>query len=236
MSSTLQTKEAFRQRVWSYMEEKNIALFPRPVYNRIPNFQGAYEACNKVKQLREFQASNTIKANKTLLVPTPRLIKGLFNKITPPPNSSKHILRMCSTSEGLKHHSVKIGLNSKIKVDLVIIGSVAVSIKGHRIGKGEGYADMEFAMMATMGAVNSNTTVITTVHDCQVFESLPDELFGEHDVPVDIIVTPTKVIYCEPRLPKPSHIIWSLLTEEKINKIPILKILREMEEKQKTES
>ncbi|XP_035228888.1 methenyltetrahydrofolate synthase domain-containing protein-like isoform X3 [Stegodyphus dumicola] len=214
MSSTLQTKEAFRQRVWSYMEEKNIALFPRPVYNRIPNFQ----------------------ANKTLLVPTPRLIKGLFNKITPPPNSSKHILRMCSTSEGLKHHSVKIGLNSKIKVDLVIIGSVAVSIKGHRIGKGEGYADMEFAMMATMGAVNSNTTVITTVHDCQVFESLPDELFGEHDVPVDIIVTPTKVIYCEPRLPKPSHIIWSLLTEEKINKIPILKILREMEEKQKTES
>ncbi|KFM60572.1 Methenyltetrahydrofolate synthase domain-containing protein, partial [Stegodyphus mimosarum] len=189
MSTTLQTKDAFRQLVWSYMEERDIALFPRPVYNRIPNFQGAYEACNKVKQLREFQVANTIKANKTLLVPTPRLTKGLFNKITPPPNPSKHILRICSTSEGVKHHSVKIGLNSKIKVDLVIIGSVAVSIKGRRIGKGEGYADMEFAMMATMGAVNSNTTVITTVHDCQVFESLPDELFGEHDVPVDIIVT-----------------------------------------------
>lgn len=39
---------------------------------------------------------------------------------------------------------------------------------GFRIGKGEGYADMEYGMMASMGAVNDSTVVVTVVHDCQV--------------------------------------------------------------------
>lgn len=39
---------------------------------------------------------------------------------------------------------------------------------GCRIGKGEGYADLEWAMMASMGAVNDSTVVVTVVHDCQV--------------------------------------------------------------------
>ena len=39
---------------------------------------------------------------------------------------------------------------------------------GWRIGKGEGYADLEYAMMASMNAVKPDTVVVTTVHDCQV--------------------------------------------------------------------
>lgn len=39
---------------------------------------------------------------------------------------------------------------------------------GFRIGKGEGYADMEYGMMASMGAVDESTQVVTVVHDCQV--------------------------------------------------------------------
>lgn len=39
---------------------------------------------------------------------------------------------------------------------------------GWRIGKGEGYADLEYAMMASMGAVSQGTPVVTIVHDCQV--------------------------------------------------------------------
>lgn len=42
---------------------------------------------------------------------------------------------------------------------------------GLRIGKGEGYADMEYGMMASMGAVNESTVVVTVVHDCQVSQS-----------------------------------------------------------------
>ena len=53
-------------------------------------------------------------------------------------------------------------------MDLIVVGSVAVSEKGYRVGKGEGFADMEWGMMATMGAVHSKTIVVTIVHDCQV--------------------------------------------------------------------
>jgi 5-formyltetrahydrofolate cyclo-ligase len=49
-----------------------------------------------------------------------------------------------------------------------IVITVAHSIAGYRIGKGKGYADLEFAMLVKMGAVNQNTVLAATVHDCQV--------------------------------------------------------------------
>lgn len=49
--------------------------------------------------------------------------------------------------------------------------------QGYRIGKGEGFADMEYAMMVAMGAVNESTVIATVVHDCQVSALLnPDVL------------------------------------------------------------
>lgn len=93
---------------------------------------------------------------------------------------------------------------------------------GLRIGKGEGFADLEYGMMASVGAVDENTVVLTTVHDCQLMD-LPEELFGEHDVTIDYICTPTQVIECS-RRPKPNGIIWSLLGLEKFKQIPILKV------------
>lgn len=239
------TKESIRQKVWTYLEENDLACFPRPVYHRIPNFKGANEAAAKVAELEEFKKAHVVKvnpdkpqenvrflvleANKTLLVPTPRLKTGLLNRITPPLGCNKNILRICSTSRGVKEYSVPVSLQSKIKIDLIITGSVAVSKTGLRIGKGEGYADMEYAMMRTVGAINENTVVVTTVHDCQVFDSLPLELFYEHDLPVDIIITPTKIIRCQPRLSKPKSINWSLITEEKFQEIPILRKLQTLQ-------
>ncbi|XP_023236081.1 methenyltetrahydrofolate synthase domain-containing protein-like isoform X1 [Centruroides sculpturatus] len=242
------TKESIRQKVWTYLEKNDLACFPRPVYHRIPNFKGANEAAAKVAELEEFKRTRVIKvnpdkpqehvrflvleANKTLLVPTPRLRSGLLNRIVPPLGCNKNMLRICSTSRGVKEYSVSIDLQSKIKIDLIITGSVAVSLSGERIGKGEGYADMEYAMMRTMGAIDENTVVVTTVHDCQVFDSLPSQLFKEHDLPVDIIITPKKIIRCQPRLPKPKCINWSLITKEKYQEIPILQKLQSLQKEQ----
>lgn len=56
---------------------------------------------------------------------------------------------------------------------------------GWRIGKGEGYADLEYAMMVSMGAVHEGTPVVTIVHDCQVrpadVPSVPLQLFQERE-------------------------------------------------------
>lgn len=238
-------KEDIRQKVWHYIEDNNLANFPRPVYNRIPNFKGASTACAKVSTLQLFSPAGEVKvdpdkpleearlvvlqAMKTLLVPTPRLRTGLFNRITPPQGATKEQLRICSSSQGVKNFSVPVGLDAKVKVDLVIVGSVAVSEKGFRIGKGEGYADMEYAMMASMGSVNESTVVVTVVHDCQVVE-IPEELRESHDLTVDYILTPTRVIQTNCQLPKPQGIIWTKLDTEKLEKIPILKKLRALEE------
>ena len=45
---------------------------------------------------------------------------------------------------------------------------VHCTVAGLRIGKGEGFADLEWAMMSSMKAVNPDTVVITTVLDSQV--------------------------------------------------------------------
>ncbi|XP_041651293.1 methenyltetrahydrofolate synthase domain-containing protein isoform X2 [Cheilinus undulatus] len=239
------TKWDIRQKVWDYIEENNLANFPRPVHNRIPNFKGAFTACNKVSELQEFTKTSEVKvdpdkplegarmavlqARKTLLVPTPRLRNGLFNKITPPQGATKEQLRVCSSAQGVKDFSVPVGLDAKVKVDLVVVGSVAVSEKGVRIGKGEGFADMEYGMMASMGAVNESTVVVTVVHDCQVVD-IPEELRESHDLTVDYILTPTRVIKTNCQFPKPLAIIWTKLNTEKLQKIPILKKLRALEE------
>ncbi|KAG2470099.1 MTHSD protein, partial [Polypterus senegalus] len=186
------TKWDIRQKIWDYIEDNNLADFPRPVHHRIPNFKGSYLACDSVKGLDVFRKSREVKvdpdkplegvrlaalqAGKTLLVPTPRLRTGLFNRIVPPTGATKDVLRICSTSKGVKDYSVPVGLDAKVNVDLVIVGSVAVSEKGWRLGKGEGFADMEYAMIAAMGAVNDSTVVVTVVHDCQIDAHVLDKI------------------------------------------------------------
>lgn len=118
-----------------------------------------------------------------------------------------------------------------IQVDLVVLGSVCVSRDGYRLGKGEGFADLEFAMMMRMGTITENTIVVTTVHDCQIVDHLPPQLFKEYDVPVDIIVTPTQTIYVESRLKKPSGILWHMLSERRLKTMQVLQQLKEMDEK-----
>ncbi|RLW01289.1 hypothetical protein DV515_00008051 [Chloebia gouldiae] len=185
--------------------------------------QGSLQACCSLRELDVFSRAREVKvdpdkplegarlvalqARKTLLVPTPRLRSGLFNRIVPPPGATKEMLRRCATSQGVRDYSVPVGLDGKAQVDLVIVGSVAVSEKGWRIGKGEGYADMEYAMMVSMGAVQEDTPVVTIVHDCQVLD-IAEELLGDHDLTVDYILTPTRIIQTNCKRPKPQGILW----------------------------
>lgn len=55
-----------------------------------------------------------------------------------------------------------------MKLDLLVIGSCAVSKEGHRIGRGNGYVDLDFGILKHLGIVTPKTLIVTTVHDCQV--------------------------------------------------------------------
>ncbi|NXQ45356.1 MTHSD protein, partial [Catharus fuscescens] len=239
------SKWDIREKVWEHLEASGLAEFPRPVRGRIPNFKGSFQACCSLRELDVFSRAREVKvdpdkplegarlaalqARKTLLVPTPRLRTGLFNRIVPPPGATKEMLRRCATSQGVRDFSVPVGLDGKAQVDLVVVGSVAVSEKGWRIGKGEGYADMEYAMMVSMGAVQEDTPVVTIVHDCQVLD-IAEELLDDHDLTVDFILTPTRTIQTHCKRPKPQGIMWhKAMSSEMLGKIPILKTLRSRE-------
>ncbi|XP_034528654.1 methenyltetrahydrofolate synthase domain-containing protein isoform X8 [Ailuropoda melanoleuca] len=167
------SKQDIREQIWDYMESQNLADFPRPVHHRIPNFKGASRAAEHFPRLQAFKTARTVKVNpdapqtnarffvldskKTLLVPTPRLRTGLFNKITPPPGATKDILRKCATSQVI---------------------------------------------------------------------NIPEALLEDHDLTVDYILTPTRVIATGCERPKPTGILWSKISCEVMGKIPILRSLR----------
>jgi 5-formyltetrahydrofolate cyclo-ligase len=67
---------------------------------------------------------------------------------------------------------------------------------------------------------------VTTVHELQVRPAGTIPVTG-HDVPVDFIITPERVIDCRRPGPRPAAAIcWEDLTEEKITAIPLLSAQR----------
>ncbi|KAK9748744.1 hypothetical protein RND81_02G077500 [Saponaria officinalis] len=241
-------KWVIRKRVWDFMEAHNVAQFPRPVHHRIPNFVGAPIAANKLSELEVFTAAKCVKVNpdspqkqvrfltlsegKQLLTPQPRLRTGFFSVLESQMLTPSTINEAC-TSVGVAKYGRPIGLDEKLKVDLIVIGSVAVDPKtGARLGKGEGFAELEYGMLRYMGAIDDFTPVITTVHDQQLVDDIPAEKLLIHDVPVDIICTPTRVIFTNTSIPKPQGIYWEKLSPEKLGQIRILRELKKRIERE----
>ena len=52
----------------------------------------------------------------------------------------------------------------------MISGSVAVNRLGARVGKGGGFADLEYGLAIAAGIISPQTPVISTVHPIQVLE------------------------------------------------------------------
>jgi len=242
-------KWKLRKRIWDYMEEKDIARFPRPVHHRIPNFVGADRAAKNLSELEEFRAAKMVKVNpdtpqrlvrhfvlqqgKTLLTPQPRLRTGFFSTIDMAELPSLVEIEKCTNSRGVVKYGTPVTLNEEYTVDLVVVGSTAVCPRtGARVGKGEGFAELEWGILSAQGNLDaSKCLVVTTVHDCQIVEDPSDMPEGwaltKHDVPVDIIVTPTRVIRVSDRAPKPSGIYWDLLSPQKLGAIRVLRQLKE---------
>ena len=83
------------------------------------------------------------------------------------------------------------------EVGLVVSGCVAVGEDGARLGKGGGFADLEYALASAAGLIGPDTVVVTTVHELQVRPAGSIPVTG-HDIPVDLVVTPDRIIDCRP--------------------------------------
>jgi 5-formyltetrahydrofolate cyclo-ligase len=235
-------KQTLRERVWDGLEERGQARFPYPPHGRIPNFAGADAAADRLVDTGEWRAAGTVKANpdapqlpvrraalragKTLYMAVPRLREErCFLRLDPAEVAD---VDEATTVGGSAEAGVPVHPEDVEPVDLVVSGSVAVTEAGARVGKGEGYSDLEFAVLRAFGLVDDDTTTATTVHDTQVVD---DEVPADaHDVPMDLVCTPERTIRTGgpgPGAGKPAGVDWDALSEERIAEIPVLERLRE---------
>ncbi|GAA0940293.1 5-formyltetrahydrofolate cyclo-ligase [Pseudonocardia zijingensis] len=238
----LAAKAALRDEVWTALSEAGVARFPG-ARNRISNFTGAEAAARRLAGTDAWAAAATVKANpdsaqlpvrqraledgKTVYMAVPRLAEPEPFFLLDPDHLADPPRRAASIA-GATRSARRVAVADLEPVDLVVSGCVAVGEDGARLGKGGGFADLEFALATAAGLVGPDTLVVTTVHELQVRPAgaIPT---APHDAPVDLVVTPDRVIDCrERRGPRPVEgIRWSELTPEKIGAIPLLRALQE---------
>ena len=71
-------------------------------------------------------------------------------------------------------------------LDVIITPGVAFDPKKFRLGYGAGYYDL------LLSRIKPDTKVVSIAFDCQIVKQVPIE---KHDIPVDIIITESRVIY-----------------------------------------
>ena len=236
----LAAKAELRDQVWSRLDTDGIRRFPGP-RNRISNFVGAEAAAQRLQETSAWERAETLKANpdspqwpvrqraledgKVVYMAVPRLAEeDPFFLLDPdhladPP-------RQASSIKGASRSARTVSVAALEPVDLVVTGCVAVGRDGARLGKGGGFSDLEFAIASEAGLIDDTTVVATTVHDRQVLEggAIP---VTEHDVRVDLIVTPDDVIEVARDGPRPpGRIRWDELSDDKLAAIPVLRRLR----------
>lgn len=89
----------------------------------------------------------------------------------------------CTNSKGVAKWGTPVTLNDKYTVNLVVVGSTAVCPEtGARVGKGEGFAELEWGILSAQGNLDPETTlVVTTVHDEQIVDDIPANSLTKHD-------------------------------------------------------
>ncbi len=240
----MRSKDEVREAVWSAMEEAR-AAHTRKLHDKIPHFRGCEAAAERVGELEAWRNARVIKGNpdkaqrplrqlaleqgKTLYMAVPRLRQEqCFVELDPSRISTGAVGASpseASTISGAFRWGRPVYVEEMRPVDLVISGSVAVNRMGTRVGKGGGFADLEYGLAIAAGVVSPETPVVSTVHPMQVLdEELP---YTRHDVFLDYVVTADEVIECDGDMPRPSGIYWDDLSPAKIRQIPLLKKLQE---------
>jgi 5-formyltetrahydrofolate cyclo-ligase len=224
--------------MWALLRTRRVARFPFPVTDRIPNFVGAERAAARAAELPEWRRARRLKCNpdapqrplrlralregKIVFMAVPRLrAERCFLRLDPARLGGR--LAEAATIGGAAKLGDPVLPRELGRIDLVVAGSVAVTRRGARVGKGGGYSDLEWALARQLGAVGEATPVLTTVHELQVVDGeIP---MTAHDVPVDLIVTPDRAIRTRRKLPRPHGVRWRELSDEQLAAMPPLRAL-----------
>jgi 5-formyltetrahydrofolate cyclo-ligase len=231
----MRSKDEVRQDVWRSMEREGVARFPG-AEGRIPNFAGAKGAAERLARHPAWINAKTIKTNpdspqtharrlalsqgKTLVMAVPRLRDQHPFRLLDPRKLTEDEMREAATIKGALKYGTVIDLDQVPELDLVLTGSVAVNLKGARLGKGGGFSDLEYGLLSEAGRIDRRTLVATTVHAMQILRE--NLLMTGHDIPVNLIATSRAVIEVDGAYRRPAGVLWDHLQPPQIHEIPVL--------------
>jgi len=230
------TKTELRKRCWQAIRDAGAARFPG-VEGRIPNFVGAEAAaqvlaadplfakaavlkCNPDSPQRPVRHA-ALKAGKLLYVPAPKLAEEAPFLELDPAALEPSQLWTASSIKGAFALGRPVTVDQMRPLDLIVTGCVGVTRQGARLGKGGGYSDIEFALLAEQGLVDADTPIVTTVHGCQI---LPDGHvpMTDHDISLDAFATPDGMVVCDRPFARPDRVLTDDLPPAKRDAIPAL--------------
>jgi 5-formyltetrahydrofolate cyclo-ligase len=233
--ASMRSKEEVRDEVWRAMEREGVARFPG-AEGRIPNFAGAKAAAERLARHPAWTNAETIKANpdspqtharrlalaqgKVLVMAVPRLRDQHPFRLLDPQELTEDQRREAATIKGALKYGTVIDLDQVPELDLVLTGSVAVNLKGARLGKGGGFSDLEYGLLSEAGKIDRRTIVATTVHPIQILRE--NLLMTGHDIPVNLVATPRAAIDVDGAYSRPRGILWDHLQPPQIHEIPVL--------------
>ncbi len=231
----MRPKEEVRREVWRAMDREGVSRFPG-AEGRIPNFAGAKAAGERLARHSAWTGAQTIKANpdapqtharrlalaqgKVLVMAVPRLRDQHPFRLLDPRQLDEAQQREAATIKGALRHGKVIDLEQVPELDLVLTGSVAVNLKGARLGKGGGFSDLEYALLSEAGKIDRRTLIATTVHPIQILRE--NLLMTAHDIPVNLVATPRAVIEVDGAYRRPGGLLWDHLQPPQIREIPVL--------------
>ncbi len=230
----LAAKAAVREAAWADLDAAGAGRFPG-IRHRIPNFVGAEAAAERLATTSAWARATVVKCNpdspqwpvrtraladgKVVVMAVPRLA-SMPPFVVLDPDDLEVGPRAASSIRGSGTHGRPAGVDDLDPIDLVVQGCVAVDRRGNRVGKGGGFADLEFAVAAAAGLVDPEVVVATTVHDSQVRDD--DLPVDRHDVVLDLVVTPTRTLSVTHRDGRRPGLDPDLLTADKRAAIPLL--------------
>jgi 5-formyltetrahydrofolate cyclo-ligase len=231
----MRSKDEVRVDVWRAMKREGVARFPG-AEGRIPNFANAKGAAERLASHPAWTSAETLKANpdspqtharrvalvqgKLLVMAVPRLREQHPFRLLDPRKLSEKERREAATIKGALRHGKVIDLDQVPELDLVLTGSVAVNLKGARVGKGGGFSDLEYGLLRESGKIDRRTVIATTVHPIQILRE--NLLMTRHDIPVNLVATPRAVIEVDGAYGRPPGILWDHLQPPQIHEIPVL--------------
>ena len=211
-------KAELRDLIWDRLVDA-AAVRPPGAHGHIPNHGDARAAAARLAAHPWFREARTLKCNpdtphqwvreaalqagKTVYMAVPRLTTPdpflrIEGSMLDPDSAAR-----AATRAGARRYGIPVTVTEVSHIDMVVVGCVGVTPTGDRLGKGAGYADIEWGLLTATGAIDDTTRTATTVHALQLVAAIPTE---PHDFGLDLIALADRVIETGRTGPRPRGI------------------------------